>query len=67
MSLRPLVPKGDALRHAVAWLIEQSAWSAALVEEASRRFDLNPLEEDFLMQELHRFHASGAPAAPKHE
>ncbi len=53
MSLPPLVPKGEALRRAVAWLAEHG-WSAALVEEAARRFDLAPADEEFLLAECRR-------------
>ena len=54
MALPPIVPKGDRLRRAVAWLAEQHEWSAATIEEASRRFDLDPLDEEFLLRELRR-------------
>jgi hypothetical protein len=53
MSLPPLVPKGDALRHAVAWLAEHG-WTPSLVEEAARRFDLTPADEEFLLAESRR-------------
>ncbi len=54
MSLPPVVPKGDALRRAVAWLAEQHEWTAARIEEACQRFDLDPLDEEFLLLELRR-------------
>ncbi len=54
MTLPPVVPKGDALRRAVAWLAEQGEWSAATIEEACQRFDLDPLDEEFLFRELRR-------------
>lgn len=54
MSLPPLVPKGDALRRAVAWLAEQHEWSLTRIEEACRRFDLDPVDEEFLLRELRR-------------
>jgi len=54
MTLPPVVPKGDALRRAVAWLAERHEWSAATIEEACRRFDLDPLDEEFLLRELRR-------------
>jgi len=44
-----LLPKHESLRRAVAWLAEQGRWTPALVEEASRRFDLSPTDEDFLL------------------
>jgi hypothetical protein len=59
MSLRPLVPQGDALRHAIAWLAQQETWNPQLIEEACRRFDLTPLDEEFLLAEYRRLHAQG--------
>jgi hypothetical protein len=45
------------IKQAVKWLDEQlrdrpTADRIGLVEEASRRFDLSPLDEDFLMRHL---------------
>jgi len=54
MNLPPVVPKGEAPRRAVAWLAEQHEWSAARIEEACRRFDLDPVDEEFLLRELRR-------------
>jgi len=44
-----LLPEGEGLRRAVAWLIEQPRRDLPTIEEASRRFDLSPLDEAFLM------------------
>ena len=55
MSLQPIVSRGEALRHAVAWLAEQGDWSPRLIEEACRRFDISPLDEEFLIAEYRRF------------
>ena len=60
MPIPPIVPRGEALRRAVAWLAEHDTWTPRLVEEACQRFDLGPADEDFLLQELRRFH----PPAP---
>jgi hypothetical protein len=54
MTMPPIVPRGDALRRAVAWLAEQHDWSVARIEEAARRFDLDPLDEEFLLREMRR-------------
>ena len=54
MSLRPVVPKGEALRRAVEWLAEQEASSPQLIEEACQRFDLGPADEEFLIAEYRR-------------
>jgi hypothetical protein len=56
MPLPPIVPKGEALRRAVAWLAEQGAWTSDLIDQASQHFDLSPVEEEFLLQEYRRFH-----------
>ncbi len=50
---RDLGPQGEALRRAVRWLDERAredakADRAKLLSEAATRFDLSPLEEDFL-------------------
>ena len=51
-----LPPKGDALRRALQWLAEQrmadpKASRSKLISEAGQRFDLSPMEEDFLIGE----------------
>lgn len=45
-----LLPEHEGLRRAVQWLSTQPAWDAETIEEASRRFDLSPLDEEFLLQ-----------------
>jgi hypothetical protein len=54
MPPSPLVPKADALRHAIAWLAEQGPWSASLIEQACQRFDVSPVDEEFLLREFER-------------
>jgi len=44
-----LLPEHEGLRRAVAWLLEQPHRDAGTIEEASRRFDLSPLDENFLL------------------
>jgi hypothetical protein len=56
MTISPVVPKGEALRRAVAWLAAQEASSPQLVEEACQRFDLGPADEEFLIAEYRRLH-----------
>jgi hypothetical protein len=51
---RDLLPQGEALRQALRWLDERAREEpgrdrAKLVAEAASRFDLSPLEEDFLL------------------
>ena len=55
-----LLPEGEGLRRAVTWLAEQPARDLATIEEASRRFNLSPLDEDFLLQHF-RGPAQGKP------
>ena len=50
MSRESLIPHGESLRRAVRWLGEQPKPDAAAIEEAARRFDLTPLEEQFLLE-----------------
>lgn len=49
------MPEGEGLRRALRWLDdrvrdEPAADRSKLVSEASVRFDLTPVEEDFLLQ-----------------
>lgn len=49
-----IMPEGDALRRALKWLSERRLADAAtprtkLIDEAATRFDLNPVEVDFLL------------------
>lgn len=45
-----LLPEHEGLRRAVAWLAEQPTRDLATIEEASRRFNLSPLDEEFLLE-----------------
>jgi hypothetical protein len=63
MPLPPLLPKGEALRRAVAWLAEQGSWTPEFIDQASQRFDLSPTEEEFLLQESRRFRKQDMPPA----
>lgn len=56
-----LLPEHEGLRRAVAWLAEQPTRDLATIEEASRRFNLSPLDEEFLLQ---HFRASRQGAKP---
>lgn len=49
MGRDTVLPHGEALRRALRWLGEQPRRDAATIEEAARRFDLTPLEEQFLL------------------
>jgi hypothetical protein len=52
MPIPPIVPRGDALRRAVAWLAEQETWTASLIEQACQRFDVSPEDEEFLLRQF---------------
>ena len=60
MAQRGSKPAGQALRDALRWLSAERRHDAAAVEEACRRFDLSPLEEDFLLAEARRLRGSEA-------
>jgi hypothetical protein len=50
-------PDGEAIRRALRWISDQRAADPGLklskaIDEASQRFDLSPLEADFLLQAL---------------
>lgn len=49
-SVDSLLPEHEGLRRAVQWLAVQTCWDAKTIEEASRRFDLSPIDEEFLLQ-----------------
>jgi hypothetical protein len=57
MPIPPILPKGEGLRRAIAWLSDQRCWTPDMIEQASRRFDLSPLDEEFLLRESPIFHA----------
>jgi hypothetical protein len=44
-----MLSEGEGLRRAVAWLADRPRRDASNVEEASRRFNLSPLDEQFLL------------------
>jgi len=60
MPLPPLVPHNEALRRAFEWLAQQGEWTAQRVEEACQRFDVTPLDEEFLLRELQRLAADAS-------
>lgn len=54
---RDLQPPNEWVHRAILWISEQriqrpSADTVALIDEASKRFDLTPVEEEFLYQAL---------------
>jgi hypothetical protein len=58
-------PKGDSLRNALRWLSAEGRHDAAAIEEACRRYDLSPLDEEFLLAEAHRMRATATGDDPE--
>lgn len=54
------LPEHEGLRRAVEWLAAQPLRDAQTIEEAARRFDLSPMDEEFLLR-----HFRSGDAAPK--
>jgi hypothetical protein len=52
--VKPVVPEAEHLRRAVAWLAAQGPWTRDLIDEACLRFDLSPVDEEFLLREWRR-------------
>ncbi len=52
-------PKGEGRRRAVRWLSAHRRYSAEAIAEASRRFDLSPSDEEFLLRNF--LHADTDP------
>lgn len=50
LSQPSLMPEGEALRRALRWLSDERRHDAQAIEEAARRFDLTPLDEEFLLR-----------------
>lgn len=44
-----LIPHKERLRNALQWLSETQKFTLKGVEEAAQRYDLSPLDEDFLL------------------
>ncbi len=59
---KPLIPEGEALRHAFQWLAEQGPCTPRTVEQASLRFDLTPLDEEFLLRQFVRHRGAASDA-----
>jgi len=55
-----VLAKGEPLRRALRWLSDEGRHDLTAVEEACRRFDLSPAEEEFLLSEARRLR-SGDP------
>ena len=53
------LPEHEGLRRAVEWLIGQPVRDAPTIEEAARRFDLSPADEEFLLRHFRSSEAGG--------
>ena len=51
MLTKGLEPRGEALRQALRWLSDNAPITRDTIDEAGRRFNLSPLEEEFLLKE----------------
>jgi len=47
-----LIPEGENLRRAVRWLSENPPPTLGSINDAAVRFDLTPLQEEFLLSEF---------------
>jgi hypothetical protein len=54
MSDSPILPEGENLRRAIHWISEQPQHDAKVLEAASVKFDLTPLEEEFLLRHFQK-------------
>ena len=52
MSAEGLKPKGEKLREAMRWLAQSGPITRDRIDEAAARFDLSPLEAEFLIREF---------------
>ena len=67
MALDTVTPKGEALRRALRWLSDQGRHDAAAIEEAARRFDLSPMDEEFLLRHCREAASQGMDIHPLSE
>ena len=54
-SIQSILPHGEMLRRAVLWISDMHTYDLKTIEEACVRFDLSPLDEEFLLR--HFLHA----------
>jgi hypothetical protein len=50
MSNNTILPDGEDLRRALRWISEKGSHSLPVIEEASLRFDLSPVDAAFLIR-----------------
>ncbi len=66
MGRTTVLPQGESLRRALRWLSDEARHDAAAIEEAARRFDLSPADEEFLLRHC-RSAATGMDIDPLSE
>ena len=49
-STGSLLPEHEGLRRAIRWLATQKSRDVGTIDEASRLFDLSPIDEEFLLR-----------------
>ncbi|ATX81836.1 hypothetical protein Ga0123462_0967 [Mariprofundus ferrinatatus] len=52
---KSIFPRGDMIRQAIRWISDIHQYDVETIEEACRRYDLSPCEEEFLLK--HFLHA----------
>lgn len=51
LNVKNIEPRGEGLRNAIRWLSEHTPITGDTINEAAQRFNLSPLEEEFLLRE----------------
>ena len=54
-------PQGEQLRNAVRWLSDHKDYSLAAINDAARRFDLSPIDTEFLIRTFAQGGEEGTP------
>ena len=58
-------PQGEQLRNAVRWLSDNQDYSYAAISEAARKFDLSPLDTEFLIKTFAQGERQETPGQPQ--
>ncbi|MBF0187096.1 MAG: hypothetical protein HQL50_04140 [Magnetococcales bacterium] len=56
-----IIPQGESFRRALKWLGSRASRTDADLDEAGRRFNLTPLEQEFLIRQFKQFDKETAP------
>jgi len=56
---KSIFPKGEALRSAVRWISRMHDYNLKTLEEAAKRYDLSPVEEEFIVRHFLRTNMKG--------